>query len=134
MFWGLNYVIAEKLFQNKIGPIVVLGVEMLVGAITFLTIGWWNGQLQKGILSICNDRHLLFLMFMAVVSMTVGNLMIAMSIESKNATLAGLIEVSYPIFIVLASFLLFGDNHFTPSVFVGGSLIFTGVFVIYWYS
>jgi hypothetical protein len=55
----------------------------------------------------------------------------ALAIQSKNATLSTLIEISYPIFIILLGWILFKQNHLTPSVLIGGGLIFTGIAVIY---
>jgi drug/metabolite transporter (DMT)-like permease len=57
--------------------------------------------------------------------------MIALSVKAKNATLAGLIEICYPVFIAIFSFILFKESHVTSSVLVGGLLIFAGIGIIY---
>ena len=53
-----------------------------------------------------------------------------MSIESKNATLASLIEITYPVFVALFSFILFKHTHINPSVMLGGILVITGAGII----
>jgi uncharacterized membrane protein len=52
------------------------------------------------------------------------------SIEQKNATLAGLIEIAYPLFIVLFSWLLFRQLHLDAGSLVGGILIVTGAILV----
>ena len=130
VFWGLNYVFAERLFKQGVTPLSLVGLEMLFGSIVLLAVSHFKSLDQDINLMSKN----LWLSLACVLTMIVGNLMIATSIHGKNATLAGLIEISYPIFIVLFSYLLFGTHHMTPSVWVGGSLIFAGVSIIYWFS
>ena len=43
---------------------------------------------------------------LAIAVFTAGNLMIAISIKEGNAVLAGFIEISYPLFIILFSLML----------------------------
>jgi drug/metabolite transporter (DMT)-like permease len=130
VFWGLNYVLAERLFKAKVTPVTLVGVEMLFGSIVLLAVSYFS--------KLTHDAHVmkdnLWLSLACISTMIVGNLMIATSIHEKNATLAGLIEISYPVFIILFTLLLFGTNHMTPSVWVGGSLIFAGVGIIYWFA
>ena len=130
LFWGLNYVLAERLFKAKVTPVTLVGIEMAFGAVVLLAYSYF-AKLTHDI-QVMKDN--LWLSTACVLSMIVGNLLIATSIHEKNATLAGLIEISYPVFIVLFTLLLFGTNHMTPSVWVGGSLIFAGVGIIYWFS
>ncbi|MBI3899748.1 MAG: DMT family transporter [Gammaproteobacteria bacterium] len=62
----------------------------------------------------------------------VGTVLLYLSISHKNATLASLIEISYPVFVALFAFLLFRQVHFTASVVVGALLVFSGVVLIIW--
>jgi drug/metabolite transporter (DMT)-like permease len=54
-----------------------------------------------------------------------------MAIGEKNATLASLIEISYPFFVAVFAWLFFRETQFTwPTVF-GGVLILSGVAVVF---
>jgi drug/metabolite transporter (DMT)-like permease len=66
-------------------------------------------------------------------ALLIAELFIGFSITAKNATLAGLIEISYPIFIALFSFILFRSVVNLPTM-LGGMIIFVGVFVIYYFN
>lgn len=61
-----------------------------------------------------------------------GALFLFLSIAGKNATLAALIEISYPVFVVAFAWLLFGEYHLTPRVLLGAGLVFAGVLLIVW--
>lgn len=59
-----------------------------------------------------------------------GSVLLFLSIAGKNATLASLIEISYPVFVALFAWLLFREVHVNASVLVGGLLVFAGVALI----
>jgi drug/metabolite transporter (DMT)-like permease len=67
----------------------------------------------------------------AVVSSAAGALLIYIAIGEKNATLASLIEISYPFFVAVFAWLFFRETQFSwPTVF-GGLLILGGVAVVF---
>ncbi|MCK5395267.1 MAG: DMT family transporter [Gammaproteobacteria bacterium] len=59
-----------------------------------------------------------------------GEVMVYLAISAKNATLASLIEMTYPVFVVLFAYLFYRQMHVTASVFVGGLMIFVGAGLI----
>ncbi len=61
-----------------------------------------------------------------------GSVLLFLSIAGKNATLASLIEISYPVFVALFAWLLFREIHVNTSVIIGGLLVFAGVAMIIW--
>lgn len=61
-----------------------------------------------------------------------GSVLLFLSIAGKNATLASLIEISYPVFVAIFAWLLFREIHVNPSVIIGGLLVFAGVVMIIW--
>ncbi len=60
----------------------------------------------------------------------VGEVLVYVAITGKNATLASLIEMTYPVFVVIFAYLFYRETHLTPSVFVGGLLILSGAAII----
>lgn len=65
-----------------------------------------------------------------MVTSTAGAIFIYLSISSKNATLTSLIEITYPVFVVFFSYVLFRQIHVNLSVVIGGLLILSGAMVI----
>lgn len=129
MIWGLDYALGEKIFRSKISPYSLLTFQMLFGLIVFSIISYCT-QLKTDLALLMSDKATMWYVLIAVVTFNLGNLLIFLSIQAKNATLAGLIELCYPIFTVIFTMLLFKVNHVTPSVIVGGVLIFLGVFIV----
>jgi len=66
-------------------------------------------------------------------ALLIAEIFIGFSITAKSATLAGLVEISYPIFIALFSYLLF-KSRVSVSTLIGGGIIFCGIFVIYYFN
>lgn len=61
---------------------------------------------------------------------TAGAVLVYLSISNKNATLASLIEISYPVFVVFFAYVFFRQIHVNLSVVIGGLLILSGAMVI----
>ncbi len=59
-----------------------------------------------------------------------GEVMVYLAISGKNATLASLIEMTYPLFVVLFAYLFYRQMQVNASVFVGGLMILVGAGLI----
>ena len=59
-----------------------------------------------------------------------GAILLYLSIAGKNATLASLIEITYPVFVAVFSYVIFRHIHINASVIVGGILVITGAGLI----
>ncbi len=60
----------------------------------------------------------------------VGAVLLYLSIAGKNATLASLIEITYPVFVAFFAYLMFRHIHLNASVVVGGLLVIAGAGLI----
>lgn len=59
-----------------------------------------------------------------------GEVMVYLAISGKNATLASLIEMTYPLFVVVFAYVFFRQMHVTTSVFIGGLMVIIGAGLI----
>jgi len=68
----------------------------------------------------------------AVIGLTslCGAVLLYLSIAGKNATLASLIEITYPVFVVLFAYVMFRHVHLNASVVVGGLMVIAGAGLI----
>ena len=64
------------------------------------------------------------------VTSLLGAVLLYISIAGKNATLASLIEITYPVFVVFFAFVMFRHVHLNLSVIVGGLLVIAGAALI----
>lgn|SRR3989338_9582917 len=133
VMWGLTYVVNEQVYK-KVSFVTSLGITTFVASIVFLAVAYVSGALKKDALLISTSNKLMWLVLTGVATFTVAEIFIAYSISAKNATLAGLIEISYPIFIALFAYILFRENQISLGTFIGGLLIFSGVTVIYYFN
>lgn len=64
------------------------------------------------------------------VTSLLGAVLLYLSIAGKNATLASLIEITYPVFVAFFAFVLFRHIHLNTSVIVGGLMVIAGAGLI----
>ncbi len=60
----------------------------------------------------------------------IGAVLLYLSIAGKNATLASLIEITYPVFVAFFAYVMFRHIHLNASVIVGGLLVIAGAGLI----
>jgi len=77
------------------------------------------------------NPYLFWLLVASIVSTIAANYLIMLSISMKNATLASLIEITYPVFIVIITYIMFREGHFNPYVLAGSIMIFSGIALVY---
>lgn len=128
MLWGLNYSLNERVFQGKVSPATLLIFQGLASALIATAVGF--PRVASDLKALQADRATLLVALGALATYGLGNLLISLSIQAKNATLAGLVELSYPIFTVLFTWLLFRQMHVTPAVLAGEALIVAGIVLV----
>ncbi len=133
IFWGLTYVLNEQVYK-KASIFTSLGLTSLIVSIVLISFATFTGQLKPDIETLFSSKKLLFFFFSGVGALLIAELFIGFSIVAKNATLAGLIEISYPVFIALFGYILFKNTQISLSTCIGGILIFLGVFIIYYFN
>jgi drug/metabolite transporter (DMT)-like permease len=133
ILWGLAYVINEQIYR-KISVVTSIGITTLFTAVVMLLIACKGRFLMEDLGAIRRSNQLLGLVVAETIVLMLAEVFIGLSITNKNATLAGLIEISYPVFIILFAYLLFKENQLSISAAAGGSLIFLGIFIIYYFN
>lgn len=128
--WGLVYVLSEQLYRHLSVPTVV-GIQLVVVAGVAAVIALFSGKVQSDLATLASSRALLGILLLSIAAWIAAEFLIAYSIAGKDATLAGLIEISYPIFIALFAYLLFHESSLSLATALGGALIFAGVVVIF---
>lgn len=59
-----------------------------------------------------------------------GTVLLYLAVRGRNATLASLIEISYPAFVAVFAWLLFREWQINTGVLVGAALVFAGTALI----
>ena len=131
IIWGISYAASGRVIERGITPLVFFFHYTLFGAAAAagaLTLTGKNGTLLSEVRALGTDWIWLVV---AVVSSAAGGLLIYMAIGEKNATLASLIEISYPFFVAVFAWLFFRETQFNWPTILGGILILGGVAVFF---
>lgn len=127
--WGIHYPLVDLVLRH-VSIMTVLFVTavpiVLLAPFFFRTIardfGAW-GQLAWDVRGA--------LLALALTSLS-GSVLLFISISGKNATLASLLEITYPVFVALFAFLLLREVQFSPSAVIGGVFVLVGAGLIIW--
>lgn len=133
MFWGMVYVIDEQIYKLISVP-TTLAIHTAFTAVLLGIIVYFSGSTKADFQTISQSSRLTWLLVAGTAALLIAELFIGYSISAKNATLAGLIEISYPLFIVLFSLLFVGTYALNTGTFIGGLFIFLGVGLIYYFG
>lgn len=133
ILWGLSYILFEQVYK-KISIMTALWIVCLIMFSVMLLGSFFAGNLKPDLATIQSSKKLQWLLIGGIATAILADVFIALSITNKNATLAGLVEISYPIFIALFAYLLFKQNQLNTAALIGGLLIFAGVFIIYYFN
>ena len=127
LMWGLHY----PLIDNALKKVSVVSVLLLTALPIILVAPWFHNTLIADYRTLSELRwsDKAPILALALTSLS-ASILLFVSIDSKNATLASLIEISYPMFVAMFAYLLFREVHLTPSVITGSLLVFLGVGII----
>lgn len=127
IIWGIHYPLLDFAMKR----ISVYGVLLLSVLPVFFLMPLFMRELSGDVDSfrLLPVKEQWTILTVALTS-TVGAFLLFLSISSKNATLTSLIEISYPVFVILFAYLLFKQFHANLSVMIGGLLILTGAITI----
>ena len=127
LVWGIHYpLIANALKKFSFASVLLLTA---LGIIAVAPIFYREIAADYFILKAMDWRTKAVFLLPAVTGL-LGSALLFISIDSKNATLASLIEISYPVFVALFTYVLFRDVQINAGVLVGAALVFTGVGLI----
>jgi len=129
VLWGLLYVLSEEIYRH-ISVASKIGILCFFMSMFMLGISAMRGELLPDLKTLTGSKELLGLFGVIILVALAADLCIGYSISLRNATLASLIEISYPLFTVLFSIVLYKTNHLSASVVAGGLMIAGGVAVI----
>jgi drug/metabolite transporter (DMT)-like permease len=133
VLWGLDYALAEKVL-TKIRFSTLLSIEFFFGFLVMFGFSLLSGTFKTELASLVSSKQTIGFLLVMMVAFIVAHVLIVLSIEDKNATLAGLIEISYPLFIALFSWLLFRETNLNMGTAFGGILILFGASLVYFFN
>ncbi len=132
ILWGLSYSLTEKIMENDVPVTVVMAFTGFFYFIFSLFICFSMGEIKPGLISLGNNKSNLILLIATSGMYVLGAYLIYFAINEKNATLASMVEITYPLFVFLFSMIIYRDVQLNWWAALGGIFIFVGVCIIYY--
>ncbi len=129
IFWGVGYSLTEKLLHNGVSSSFFLALLYSISAPVFIAMTLWSSSFKTS-LNAMMDNNMLWMAMGAIIAYMLGNLFIMQAIYLKNASYANLIEITYPLFTILFTYLFFKNFHLDGVTLAGGLLILSGAALI----
>ncbi|HEY5813480.1 MAG TPA: EamA family transporter, partial [Terrimicrobiaceae bacterium] len=131
IIWGISYATCGRVIERGLTPLVFFFLYTLFGATAALAALVVTGKMAAVVSEIRSLEGDWVWLLVAIVTSAAGGLLIYMAIGEKNATLASLIEISYPFFVAVFAWIFFRDVQFNWQTLIGGVLILGGVSVVF---
>jgi Predicted membrane protein len=131
VIWGISYAASGRAIDRGMSPLGMFFSYTLIGAVAAAVVMLVTGRLGAFPAEVRGLGRDVGWFLLAVVTSAGGALLIYMAIGEKNATLASLIEISYPVFVAIFAWLFFRETQFNAATIVGGAMILGGVAVVY---
>ena len=127
MVWGIHY----PLIDHALKKLSLFSVLLITVLPLLILVPFFSNDIAQD-LKTFNQLPGFDKLAIASIAITsvLASVLLFMSINNKNATLASLIEITYPVFVVLFAFVIFRQIHLNASVITGGMLIMAGAALI----
>lgn len=127
LIWGIHY----PLIDNALKRLSLVSVLLLTALpILVVTPFFYRSVVADYRVFMAMDGQQRAAVLAIALTSLLASVLLFLSIDSKNATLASLIEITYPVFVALFAYLLFREVHVNASVLLGSLLVFAGVGII----
>ncbi len=126
--WGLVYSIDQEILE-KINPINLLFINSIISIILLLPLIFFtdNGHNVLDVINF-NKKNVLIVLGNSVL-LALANVLIYYGIKNAGASSASIIEITYPIFVIIFSFIIFKTipNYL---FFIGAAIVMIGITLI----
>lgn len=129
---GVQYALLDKVLVSV--PVVVLCFISSIFNTVFFGILFYLGNYSSDFKKYFADKNILRLFILITVLYLISSSLILVAIKNKNATVASLIEISYPIFVVLFTYLFYKNIQINRQTILGGTMILWGIILIYLFN
>jgi drug/metabolite transporter (DMT)-like permease len=128
--WGMSYAASTPIMKKGFSPLVFFFGYSLFGLLGATAALLTSGRFSSALRLEGMDRGDYGWFLFSVGGSAFGAYLTYAAMSAKNPTLASLIEISYPLFVVLFAWLFFREMQLNAMTMIGGALVLAGVAVI----
>lgn len=133
VLWGVSYAVLDELLK-KISVASIFLYSSFASIAFGLVLGLSKRTLGADWQLLKEGGRETKLMLASIGVSLAANLFILLSINAKNATMAAMIEITYPLFTALFAWMFFREVQVTAGTLIGALLILSGVACIYYFG
>lgn len=130
--WAIGYTASEFIMKRGVEPMFLLLCFGCITLPTYFLVNQKAGTLKHNVGIIMSRPENLAIIIAVSLLLAAGNLLIFKGIHEKNATLAAMIEITYPVFTFVFAWLFLREVQLTPIAGLGACLILGGIILIAW--
>lgn len=130
--WGFGYALSDRVLEQGVAPSFFLLLICMAQVPTFLAVSYFMGAAKPSLEVLSKSPETLKFVILSIVVFVIGNLCVFKAVQLKNATYVNLIEITYPIFTVLFTYVLFKTVHLNAFSIAGGLFILCGALLVVW--
>ena len=126
ILWGLCYASTEQIVKY-ISMKTYLAISALCCFIGFSILAYFEPAQHD-----FKEKFIISLPWIAIsiASSFAGSYCSTYAIKHGGASLSAVIEISYPVWVIVFTSIFSWQNNFNMNIFIGGSLIFLGTFLV----
>jgi len=128
--WGISYAASGPVLKKGLSPLVFFFGYSLFGLAGAATALASSGKLLPALRLDGIERGDRGLFLFSILGSALGAYLTYAAMSAKNPTLVSLIEISYPLFVIIFTWVLFREFQLTPSTLFGAVLILAGVVIL----
>lgn len=125
-FWGLAYTMIGRVIHSGVSASFILSFVGLITVPAYLFNLARSGTFKNNVDLLADNKMLILFLVVEAFALLAGQYLIYHAVSLKNATSAAVVEISYPLFTCLLTWLIFRDLQITWPIALGGLMIFCG--------
>jgi drug/metabolite transporter (DMT)-like permease len=128
--WGMSYAASGPILRKGLSPVLFFFGYSALGFLGSLLLLSATGKIGQAFRMEGLEKGDLGWFLFSIGGSALGAFLTYAAMSAKNPTLASLIEISYPLFVVVFAWLFFREMQLNPMTICGGLLVIAGVAVI----
>lgn len=130
LLWGVSYAAAGRVLGRGLSSVSFYICYLVFGVVMVGSFFVLSGRAARFAEDIRALGHDWIWLLVAVMTAPVAGLLIFTAIGEKNAPVAALIEISYPLAAAFFTWLFFRESHLNLQTAIGAALIYSGIIVV----
>jgi drug/metabolite transporter (DMT)-like permease len=133
VLWGASYAMLDELLK-KLSFATLILYSSMASLIFAICLGAARGSFAADWALLKDGGRETKMLAVSIVIYIAANLFIMSSINAKNATMAAMIEITYPLFTALFAWIFFRHVQVSAGTLAGAGLVLAGVACIYFFG